>query len=64
MIAAILSLCDEGRFISISDLAELLDMKVDTLRKNYLTPLVRAEQLKLAYPTEKNHPKQAYSKNI
>ncbi len=62
VIKAILEIC-ENRYISISDLSELLDMKVDTLRKNYLTPLVREEKLKLAYPTEKNHPKQAYSKN-
>ena len=39
-------------------------MKSDTLRKNYLNPLVAGEKLRLAYPTTRNHPKQAYTANI
>jgi len=42
-------------------LALLLAIKPDTLRKNYLNSLVKADKLQLAYPTKKNHPKQAYT---
>ncbi|TMP26689.1 AAA family ATPase [Pseudoalteromonas rubra] len=53
----------QGRFIGLNNLSILLDMKPDTLRKNYLNPLVANEQLRLAYPTTRNHPKQAYTVN-
>ena len=56
---AIIKLC-EGKLISLNDLANLLEMKPDTLRKNYLNPLVASERLSLAYPTKRHHPKQAY----
>ncbi len=59
----IIQLCS-GRFISLTDLSTLLGMKPDTLRKNYLNPLVSEERLRLAYPTTKNHPKQAYTTNV
>lgn len=55
----ILQLCEFG-FITISDLAVLLGKKSDTLRKSYLNVLVQENKLELAYPTVKNHPKQAY----
>lgn len=55
----ILRLCQFG-YITIADLALLLNKKADTLRKNYLNPLVKENKLELAYPTAKNHPKQAY----
>lgn len=58
-IKGILQLCQFG-FITISDLAILLNKKADTLRKNYLNALVQENKLELAYPTVKNHPKQAY----
>ncbi|BFU60937.1 MULTISPECIES: RNA-binding domain-containing protein [Rodentibacter] len=55
----ILQLCQSG-YISLSDLALLLNKKADTLRKSYLNQLVKENKLELAYPTAKNHPKQAY----
>ncbi|QIW16739.1 hypothetical protein A4G20_10565 [Pasteurellaceae bacterium RH1A] len=59
IILVILEICREG-YVSLNDLAQLLKRKPDTLRKNYLNPLVISGQLKLAYPATKNHPKQAY----
>ena len=59
----IIKLCNE-RFITLTDLSTLLDKKPDTLRKNYLNPLVTNEKLRLAYPTKRNHPKQAYTTNL
>lgn len=56
----IVHLCRD-RFIGLADIATLVDMKPDTLRKNYLNPLVANERLRLAYPTKRNHPKQAYT---
>lgn len=61
IVAAILEICS-GRYVTLSDLAQLLDKKPDTLRKNYLNPLVKDDLLGLAYPTTRNHPKQAYIK--
>ena len=57
---AILAICKK-RFIKLNDLATLLAKKPDTLRKNYLTPLVNDNKLELLYPTTRNHPEQAYS---
>lgn len=59
----IIQLC-KGRFIGLTNLSLLLEMKPDTLRKNYLNPLVTSQQLRLAYPTRRNHPKQAYTTNV
>ena len=56
----IVKLCSH-HYIGLADLAALLDMKPDTLRKNYLNPLVATDRLRLAYPTTRNHPKQAYT---
>lgn len=60
MSQVIIQLCT-GRFIGLANLAVLLEMKPDTLRKSYLNPLVASEKLNLAYPTSRNHPKQAYT---
>jgi hypothetical protein len=49
---------------TLIDLSALLNRKPDTLRKIYLNPLVAEEKLRLAYPTRRNHPKQAYTANI
>jgi predicted HTH transcriptional regulator len=59
----IIQLCN-ARFITLNDLSALLDKKPDTLRKNYLNPLVANEKLRLAFPTKRNHPKQAYTSNL
>lgn len=59
----IIQLCN-NRIIGLTNLSLLLEMKSDTLRKNYLNPLVASEKLRLAYPTTRNHPKQAYTTNV
>jgi ATP-dependent DNA helicase RecG len=60
----IIKLCSD-KVISLTNLSILLDMKPDTLRKNYLNPLVACDMLRLAYPTTRtrNHPQQAYTAN-
>ena len=59
----IIKLCD-GKVISLTNLSILLDMKPDTLRKNYLNPLVSSDILRLAFPTIKNHPQQGYTSKV
>ncbi|MPW37450.1 hypothetical protein [Vibrio sp. B1Z05] len=56
-------LCNEAvpHCLKLADLAVLLNMKADTLRKNYLSYMVKTQQLFLAYPTTPNHPAQGYT---
>lgn len=58
----ILRLCSE-HFFTISALGELLNRKADPLRKRYLSPMVKANLLCLAFPTTPTHEKQAYRTN-
>lgn len=58
----ILRLCSE-HFFTISALGELLNRKADPLRKRYLSPMVKANTLCLAFPTTPTHEKQAYRTN-
>ncbi len=58
----IIELCN-NRFVPLSNLAVLLDREPNALRRTYLNPMVTNGQLKLAYPTKRNHPQQAYTKN-
>ena len=55
----ILKLCDIKPF-TLKELSELLNRKPDPLRKKYLSKLVSEEKIKLLYPNQINHPKQAY----
>lgn len=59
----IVELCQaaEPRCLKLADIALLLTMKPDTLRKNYLREMVKRQQLYLAYPTVPNHPEQGYT---
>ncbi|AZM37234.1 AAA family ATPase [Acinetobacter pittii] len=58
----ILELCS-GQFLTIGMLAQIMDRKIDTLRKRYLSPMVKANKLCLAFPTTPTHEKQAYRTN-
>ena len=58
----ILKLCSE-HFFTISALGELLNRKAEPLRKRYLSPMVKANKLCLAFPTTPTHEKQAYRTN-
>ncbi|HEY8742506.1 MAG TPA: transcriptional regulator, partial [Chloroflexota bacterium] len=55
----ILKLCT-GRFLTLKELAALLNRSADKLRIRYLTDLVRSHALELRYPNAPNHPAQAY----
>ncbi|MBE0494721.1 MAG: AAA family ATPase [Thiomicrospira sp.] len=55
----IFEICQE-HYVPLSVLAELLNRNPDSLRKQYLTRLVKSGQLELAFPTERNSPNQAY----
>ncbi|MGI2098777.1 RNA-binding domain-containing protein [Shewanella glacialipiscicola] len=59
----IIALCDKvaPHRLKLANIAELLDMKSDTLRKNYLSQMVKEQRLFLAYPTIANHPEQGYT---
>lgn len=60
---ALIALCQaaEPQCLKLADIANLLDMKPDTLRKNYLSQMVKQQQLYLVYPTIPNHPEQGYT---
>ena len=59
MEAAVLAVC-EGHYLTLTALAELLNRKPASLRNEYLSPMVRAKSLSLAFPTTPTHERQAY----
>lgn len=60
MQAVILELC-RNRFLTVSELASLLNRAGPNLRGKYLTPMVRAGLLHYRYPDRPNRPDQAYT---
>lgn len=56
----ILTLC-RGHYISVAVLETLLDRKPQSLRQNYLKPMVTEGVLKMAFPHKPNSPKQGYT---
>lgn len=56
----IISLC-RGHYISVSVLESLLDRKAQSLRQNYLKPMVSGGMLKMAFPHTPNSPMQGYT---
>ncbi len=55
----LLAVC-EGHYLTLSALAELLCRKPVSLRNDYLSPMVKARSLSLAFPTTPTHERQAY----
>jgi ATP-dependent DNA helicase RecG len=55
----ILAVC-QGHYLTLQALAELLCRKPVSLRNDYLSPMVRARILSLAFPTTPTHERQAY----
>ncbi|WP_337842468.1 RNA-binding domain-containing protein [Rheinheimera sp.] len=53
-------LCD-GQYLAVSVLEQLLDRKAQSIRQNYLKPMVDEKVLELAFPDKPNSPKQGYS---
>jgi ATP-dependent DNA helicase RecG len=56
----ILCLCTD-RFLTLRQLARLLNRDPGTLRNHYLSRLIRTQRLILQYPEKPSHPKQAYT---
>lgn len=59
MKALILSLC-QGRWLTSTELAGLLQRDADKLQARFLTAMVKAGQLELRFPNVPNRPDQAY----
>lgn len=55
----VLAVC-QGHYLTLQALAELLCRKPVSLRNDYLSPMVRARILSLAFPTTPTHERQAY----
>lgn len=60
MEATILELCRD-RYLTLAELAELLNRAEQNLRNKYLTPMVRAGKLRFRYPDQANRTDQAYT---
>ena len=56
------ALCCE-HYVSVAVLEELLDRKAQSIRQNYLKPMIEAGTLKMAFPHKPNSPKQGYTVN-
>ncbi|MEZ2577972.1 Fic family protein [Buttiauxella ferragutiae] len=56
----LMDLCN-GHYLSVSVMEILLGRKAQSIRQNYLKPMVDAKQLKLAFPNKPNSPKQGYT---
>jgi len=59
MQAAILALCAED-YLTLQQLAVLLNRGAKGLQEDHLAPLTRAGRLQLRFPDNPNHPQQAY----
>lgn len=55
----VLAVCD-GHYLTLNALADLLNRQPASLRNAYLSPMVRARTLSLAFPTTPTHERQAY----
>ncbi|WP_261598443.1 MULTISPECIES: hypothetical protein [Methanoculleus] len=57
--ATILRLCEEG-FLTLDELAELLDSRKDSLRNHYINPMLEDGRIEARYKNIRNHPRQGY----
>ncbi|WP_241836915.1 hypothetical protein [Salinivibrio kushneri] len=60
MTSAIANVC-QGHYVSAAALAVILDRDQQSIRQQYLKAMVDNEQLGLAFPQYKNHPRQGYT---
>jgi predicted HTH transcriptional regulator len=58
----ILSLC-KLQELTLDELADLLNRSNESIRKDYLQPMIKDKRLRYRYPTLPNHPDQAYATN-
>lgn len=56
----LVQLCN-GHYLSVAVMEILLGRKAQSIRQNYLKPMVDSKQLKLAFPNKPNSPKQGYT---
>jgi ATP-dependent DNA helicase RecG len=49
------------KYLKLPQLSELLGRNTDTLRKSYLSRMLKEQKIELAYPTKPNHPEQGYT---
>lgn len=54
------SICDQGRWVTSAELAELLNFRQHNLTAGHLAPMVESGQLERRFPGQLNHPRQAY----
>ncbi|MGL6404347.1 RNA-binding domain-containing protein [Aeromonas hydrophila] len=55
----IAKICDFG-FLTLADISKLLNRKPASLRRDYLTPMIKDGLLYLAFPHSPTHPQQGY----
>lgn len=60
MKSLLIRLC-EGHYLSVSVMEILLGRKAQSIRQNYLKPMVDSRQLKQAFPNKPNSPRQGYT---
>jgi predicted HTH transcriptional regulator len=58
----VLSLCKQQE-LTLDELANLLNRSNESIRKDYLQPMIKDKRLRYRYPTMPNHPDQAYATN-
>ena len=54
------AICDQGRWVTSAELAELLSFRQHNLTAGHLAPMVESGQLERRFPGQPNHPRQAY----
>lgn len=59
MVKTILQLCADN-YLSLKELADILDRKPDSLRNHYINNMVSEGALQWRYPETINHPQQGY----
>jgi hypothetical protein len=57
--STILALC-RGRFLTLKELAGLLERNPEGLRNRYMAPMVQERLLERRFPASPNHEQQAY----
>ncbi len=62
MIEVLLELCTE-RDLTLDEIGRLLQRNARGIRNRFLSPLVQSGRMRLRFPHEPNHPKQAYRTN-
>lgn len=60
MKSVILRLCS-GQFVTVRSLAALVDRLPETLQRQYLSPMCRQRELRMAFPDAPNDSRQAYT---